>query len=91
MRNSVFAWIALATGIVLLIPLIAMHFSRSVRWDAPDFLVLGVLLFGTGSTFVLVARKVPRRYRIIVGATFAVALLYVWAELAVGVFTDLGS
>ncbi|UGB37678.1 hypothetical protein [Frateuria soli] len=91
MRNSVFAWIAFATGAVLLVPLIWMQVSASVDWDARDFLVMGVLLFGTGSTFVLVARKVPRKYRAAVAATCAVALLYVWAELAVGVFTDLGS
>ena len=91
MRNGVFAWIALATGIVLLIPLIAMHFTSEVNWDPSDFLVMGALLFGTGSTFVLIARKVPRKYWILVAITCVVALLYVWAELAVGVFTDIGS
>jgi len=91
MRNSVFAWIALATGVVLLIPLISMHFTREVNWDATDFLVMGVLLFGTGSTFVLVARKVPRRYWTLLAIACTVALLYVWAELAVGIFTNIGS
>lgn len=91
MRNSTFAWMALATGVLLLVPLIAMQLSPSVDWDALDFLAMGALLFGTGSTFVLVARRVPRRYWAALAATCTVALLYVWAELAVGVFTDLGS
>ena len=41
--------------------------------------------------FVLVARKLPRKYWIATGVVFAAAFLYVWAELAVGVFTNLGS
>src|SRR6185312_12462820 len=90
-RGSVFAWIGLATGVALLIPLIAMQFTREVSWSGTDFLVMGCLLFGVGSAFVLVARKVPRRYRVALAVAFAAALGYVWTELAVGVFTNLGS
>ena len=90
-HRSVFFGIALATGLVLLIPLIAMAFTDRVAWGALDFIVAGCLLFGTGSSFVLVARKVPRRHRGAIGGVFALALLYVWAELAVGIFTNLGS
>ena len=91
MRNSVFVWIALATGLILLIPLIAMQFITEVNWDRIDFIVMGVLLFSTGSLFVLVARRFPRRRRVVIGTMFVVAFLYVWAELAVGIFTNLGS
>jgi hypothetical protein len=90
-RSGIFAWIALATGAVLLIPLIAMQFTDEVNWDETDFLVMGCLLFGAGSAFVLVARRVPRKYRVAVAVVFVAALAYVWAELAVGVFTNLGS
>lgn len=90
-RNSVFAWIAFATGSILLIPLIAMQFTSEVNWDRVDFIVMGILLFGISSLFVLVARRVPRRSRVVIGITFVAAFLYIWAELAVGVFTNLGS
>ena len=90
-RNSVFAWIALATCLVLLVPAIAMQFTAAVRWGAMDFAVMAVLLFGTCSLFVLVARKLPRKYRVAAAVVFAAAFLCVWAELAVGVFTGLGS
>ncbi len=91
MRNSVFVWIALATGLILLIPWIAMRFSADVNWDKIDFIVMGFLLFSAGSMFVLVARRFPRRRRVVIGTMFVAAFLYVWAELAVGIFTNLGS
>ena len=90
-QNSIFGWIALATVAILLIPLVAMQFTHDVRWDATDFLIMGALLFNTGSLFVLAARRVPRERRLLIGMLFLAAFLYIWAELAVGVFTNLGS
>ena len=91
MRGSAFAWLALATGVLLLIPLIAMQITAEVNWDKVDFVAMGVLLFGMGSLFVLLARKMRRRYRWVIGGLVAVAFFFVWAELSVGVFTNLGS
>ena len=91
LHNRAFLWIAAGTAALLLVPLAAMQVTTAVNWDAMDFIVMALLLFGTGSLFVLAARKVPARRRVIVGALFLLVFLYVWAELAVGVFTDLGS
>ncbi len=90
-RNSIFAWIAAVTAAVLLIPLVAMQFTTDVRWNETDFLVMGALLFGLGSLFVLASRRVSRKRRSLLGVGFVAAFLYVWAELAVGIFTNLGS
>ena len=90
-QNSVFVWIALATGAILLIPLIAMQFTTEVNWDEKDFIVMGSLLFGMASLFVLAARMVSRKQRLFVGGMCVAVFLYIWAELAVGVFTNLGS
>ena len=90
-RNSVFLWIAAAVGLLLLVPLIAMQFTAEVNWNALDFVAMGLLLLGSASLFVLLARKVSRQHRLLVGMAVAFLFLYVWAELAVGVFLSLGS
>lgn len=90
-RNSAFAWIALGSCVLLLVPLAFMQFTTAVNWGAADFIVMGILLFVAGSAFVLVARKVSPRRRLLVGALVLAAFLYIWAELAVGIFTDLDS
>lgn len=90
-RNSVFAWIALAACALLLIPFGAMQVTTAISWDVADFVAMGLLLFAAGSAFVLVARKVPARYQWVVGALVVAAFLHAWAELAVGVFVNIGS
>ncbi|MEJ2257835.1 MAG: hypothetical protein P8X98_12680, partial [Woeseiaceae bacterium] len=91
LRNPIFAWIVLATLAILLVPLIAMQFTTEVRWDRTDFIVMGVLLSGMATLFVLAARKISPQQRTVVGVLFGAVFLYVWAELAVGVFSNLGS
>lgn len=91
MRNTVFAWIALATCLTLLVPMLAMQFTTAVNWGIIDFAVMGTLLFGAASIFVLVARRVSRKYWLAIGVVFAAAVFYVWAELAVGILTNFGS
>lgn len=91
MRNTAFGWIALVACVVLLVPLIAMQFTAEVNWGVMDFVVMGALVFATGSLFVLAARRVPHKYWLAIGAVFAAGFVYVWAELAVGIFTNLGS
>ncbi|HEX8504990.1 MAG TPA: hypothetical protein VF630_06455 [Hymenobacter sp.] len=77
--------VALATGLILLIPLVAMQFTREVNWTGSDFVIMGVLIFGAGLAFVLIARKWDNAtYRLAVGVAVAAALLLVWANLAVG-------
>lgn len=90
MRNKVFLWIAIVTGLLLLVPFVAMQFSNGVNWTLSDFIVAGILLFGTGSIFISLVRKFPK-HRIVIGIVIALALIWLWVELAVGLFTDWGN
>ncbi len=79
--------ILLAISGILLIPFIAMQFTNEVDWDSTDFIIMGVLLFGTGLLCELVLRIVKStKYRIILCGGILFMLFLVWAELAVGIF-----
>jgi hypothetical protein len=73
--------------ILLTIPMIAMQFTYEVDWSVSDFIIMGVLLSGTGLILDLVLRKVKSTSRIILfcGAVL-ITFILIWAELAVGIF-----
>lgn len=91
MDNRIFLWIALATGALLLIPLLAMQVTPAVSWNRIDFALMGILLFTAGGLFVLVARRIPQRRRLVAGLVVLLGFLWIWGELAVGIFTSWGS
>ncbi len=75
------AGVALATAFILLIPLLAEW-----PWTLADFVFAGALIFGTGLTYVLVARKAGNiAYRAAVGVALAAAFLLVWGNAAMGI------
>ena len=72
---------------LLLIPLIAMQFTREVNWTLSDFLIMGFLLLITGLSLELVLRKVKSTMNRIILLAGALGFFFlVWAELAVGIF-----
>lgn len=84
--------IALVTAVLLLIPLVSMQFSEDVDWKLNDFVVAGVLIFSAGLVLNLILTKVRTRKRKLVAVgVLTLAFLYLWAELAVGIFTNWGS
>lgn len=78
--------VVIGTALILSVPFVAMQFTDEVQWDMRDFIVMGALLVGTGLAFELVAAKANPKYRPIIAVVFLIALLLVWAELAVGIF-----
>ena len=74
-------------AILLCIPLIAMQFTKEVYWSISDFIIGGILLFGTAGVIDLVLRTVKTtKNRIFLSLIILAVLLLVWAELAVGIF-----
>lgn len=87
LQNKRLTGILLTVAILLLIPLIAMQFTKEVTWGVFDFVVAGVLLLGTGLACELALRKVKRyRHRVLICSGILTLLILVWLELAVGIF-----
>lgn len=78
--------VVLATATILLVPLVAMQFTREVSWTASDFVIMGVLLFGTGLLLQFAANKIRSiKSRLLAIGAIGLGFLFVWAELAVGI------
>jgi hypothetical protein len=72
-------------ALLMLLPLVAMQFTREMAWDETDFIVFGAMLAAACGTFELAARMTGSIvYRAAVGVGVAAAFLLIWVNLAVG-------
>lgn len=79
-------WVVVA--ILLAVPLVAMQFTDEVRWTGQDFLAAGALLGGAALLYEMGVRRLNGRWqRLAAGGALVIALLLLWAEGAVGIFT----
>lgn len=87
MKNKRLIIILTAIVILLLIPFVTMQFTDEVNWTSSDFVIMGILLTGTGLLCEIIMRKVKTlKSRIILCGVILFVFFLVWAELAVGVF-----
>jgi len=83
-------WSAAASLLVL--PMVAMQFSREVNWTATDFLTFGTMLVLACGSYELAARKSGNvAYRAAAGVAVLAAFFMVWINLAVGIIGDPGN
>ena len=72
---------------LLLIPAVAMQFTNEVKWSISDFIIAGLLLFGTVLVLEFILRKVTKKENRLLFVILILALLVLtWLELAVGIF-----
>jgi UDP-N-acetylmuramyl pentapeptide phosphotransferase/UDP-N-acetylglucosamine-1-phosphate transferase len=84
--------VALVTAAVLIIALVAMQFTNEVNWTGSDFVAAGILLALAGLAITFALRKLrTAKARLFAVGVVGLGFLYCWAEMAVGIFTDLGS
>lgn len=84
-RSRAMLWGAIVA--LLILPVVAMQFTREVNWGAEDFAAAAVLLGGTGLALEGAARLlIDPGKRLIAAVVILGVLLLVWAELAVGIF-----
>ena len=87
MKTKRFLTIVAVVLALLLIPFIGTQVSQDVDWSGFDFLIMGILLLGTGLLIDLVLRKFPSTKNRIIFCGIVLAVFFlIWAELAVGVF-----
>lgn len=72
---------------ILMIPVVAMQFTKEVNWTASDFVIMGALLFATAFAVDFVLKKVKTfKSRMILVFGILALLILIWAEMAVGIF-----
>jgi hypothetical protein len=82
-------WRAIGWGfavLLLIIPFVAMQFTREVNWTASDFAFAGLVIGGTGLLLELVVRRSARiAYRLGGAVALLATFLLVWINAAVGI------
>jgi energy-converting hydrogenase Eha subunit A len=87
MKNKRAVIITIVIAVLLLIPAIAMQFTNEVNWETSGFIIAAALLSGTGLVCEVILGTLTKPiHKIIVCGIIVVALLLVWAEMAVGIF-----
>ena len=72
--------------------ILTLPYLFNFDWTRSDYVIAGILLFTTATIFVLVTSKIKSQSKkITAGIIILLIFLYIWAELAVGIFTNLGS
>jgi len=80
---------AVVVAFILLIPLVLTLLGSGVdgegwHWTLGDFIVMGVLLFGTGFALDFAVRKLINPiYRVFAVIAIVIAFLLIWVEIAV--------
>ena len=83
-----FPWRILGWGtaaLLLLLPLVAMQFTREVNWTGSDFVFAAVMFGSVGLGLELAVRKGNRAYTAACGLALAASFLSVWITGAVGI------
>lgn len=79
------AYVFLGTIALLMIPFMAMQFTDEVDWSPADFIIMGVMLFSAGLTYVLISKMRDNlAYRLGVAVAVVTGFILVWGNLAVG-------
>lgn len=76
-------------AILMLIPAIAMQYTKEVNWTILDFMVMGTLLLITSLVIEYSLKKIKNsNYKIVIIFGIVLVFLAIWAELAVGLFNS---
>ncbi|HLA03622.1 MAG TPA: hypothetical protein VJ065_00120 [Patescibacteria group bacterium] len=78
--------IAIVVGLILLVPLLGNQFIDGWNWTLGDFIVIGVLLFGTGFAIDFAARNLTNPvHRSLAVIAIVAMLLLIWAGMVANI------
>ncbi|MDH7493772.1 MAG: hypothetical protein QHH44_07775 [Candidatus Saccharicenans sp.] len=84
LRRNILGVVAV-TATLLLLAFVLKQATGNPEWTAGDFILVGMMLLGTGLAYVLIThRKQETIYRLAVALAAATGLLLFWSNLAVG-------
>lgn len=73
--------------LIMVFAVLGNLFSKEFNWSPADFLIAGILLFGTAIIIDLIRRIVKNQtYKIPLCIVVLFILILTWVELAVGLF-----
>ncbi|MFP2997794.1 hypothetical protein ABN763_17915 [Spongiivirga sp. MCCC 1A20706] len=80
--------ILIVCAAMVLLPLLLMQLTNEVQWSGIDFVVAGVLLFGSGLILEFILRKTAGKKKLqwLLIILLIILFLLIWAQLAVGIF-----
>jgi hypothetical protein len=85
-KNHVSLGIYGTASLLLILPLVAMQFTSKVDWKPLDFVLAGILLYGTALGIDTVQKRVKDKQKAVLYAGAILLVLFIiWAELAVGI------
>lgn len=78
--------------VLAIVCILALPYIFNAPWTLFDYIVAGILLCATAVVFEIVTSRITtQKKKIIAGVSVILIAIYIWAELAVGIFTTLGS
>ena len=87
MKNKRLIIIFSIVAFLLLIPLVAMIFTNTVRWNVADFALAAVILTGAGLAVDFAVVRIKNiEYRVALIFVILLITVLVWLEIAVGIF-----
>ena len=79
--------VLMTVGLFLSLIFVAMQFSSEINWSIMDFVIMGTLLSTAGLVAsYLWVKFADSKYRIVFILLVLLAVLLIWAEIAVGIF-----
>jgi len=74
------------TGVVLLVPLVAMLFTNDVKWGLFDFVIIGALLISASALYLYITTKLSPVSQTVATIIIVAVVMLLWGEMAVGIF-----